>query len=78
MMYPFMTLNDGSEIVHSGTRPDGRVKAYIEKPDEKDCFHHVTCYLPDYTWEDSFGFTVEELTRYKEIVSSTSNLILAG
>lgn len=76
MMYPFMTLNDGSEIVHSETRPDGRVKVYIEKPDEKDCFHHVTCYLPDYTWEDSFGFTDEELARYKEIVSSTSNLIL--
>lgn len=78
MMYPFMTLNDGSEIVHSETRPDGRVKVYIEKPDEKDCFHHVTCCLPDYTWEDSFGFTDEELARYKEIVSSASNLILVG
>lgn len=78
MMYPFMTLNDGSEIVHSETRPDGRVKVYIEKPDEKDCFHHVTCYPPDYTWEGSFGFTDEELARYKEIVSSTSNLILVG
>lgn len=78
MMYPFMTLNDGSEIVHSEMRPDGRVKVYIEKPDEKDCFHHVTCCLPDYTWEDSFGFTDEELARYKEIVSSTSNLILVG
>lgn len=78
MMHPFMTLNDGSEIVHSETRPDGRVKVYIEKPDEKDCFHHVTCCLPGYTWVDSFGFTDEELARYKEIVSSTSNLILVG
>ena len=49
MMYPFMTLNDGTEIVHSETLPDGRVKVYIEKPDAKDCFHHVTCYLPDYS-----------------------------
>ena len=35
MMYPFMTLNDGTEIVHSETLPDGRVKVYIEKPDEE-------------------------------------------
>ena len=60
MMYPFMTLNDGTEIVHSETLPDGRVKVYIEKPDAKDCFHHVTCYLPDYSWEDQYGFTDED------------------
>ena len=34
---------------------DGRVKVYIEKLDEKDCFHHATCYLPKYEWEDIFG-----------------------
>ena len=55
MLYPFMTLDDGTEIVHSETLPDGRVKVYIEKPDEKDCFHHATCYLPDYEWQDIFG-----------------------
>lgn len=27
MMYPYMTLNDNTEIVHSEMRPDGR-KAY--------------------------------------------------
>ena len=46
MMYPFMTLEDNTEIVHSDFLDDGRVKVYIEKPDEKDCFHHMTCYLP--------------------------------
>lgn len=76
MMYPFMTLNDGTEIVHSETLPDGRVKVYIEKPDAKDCFHHVTCYLPDYSWEDQYGFTGEELAHLKYIISSTANLIL--
>ena len=76
MMYPFMTLNDGTEIVHSETLPDGRVKVYIEKPDAKDCFHHVTCYLPDYAWEDSYGFSAEELAHIKDVISSTANLIL--
>ena len=52
MMYPFMTLNDDTEIVHSEMKPDGRVKVYIERPDEKYGFRHATCWLPDYTWED--------------------------
>ena len=47
MMYPFMTLPDETEIVHSQMLDDGRVKVYIEKPDRQDCFHHATCYLPD-------------------------------
>ncbi len=43
MMYPFMTLDDSAEIVHSEMRQDGTVKVYIEKPDEKDGFHHAEC-----------------------------------
>ena len=55
MMYPFMTLDDNTEIVHSEMQPDHRVKVYIEKPDEKDCFHSAVCYLPDYTWMNISG-----------------------
>lgn len=76
MMYPFMTLNDGTEIVHSERLSDGRVKVYIEKPDPNDCFHHVTCYLTDYSWEDEFGFSEEELAHIKDVICSTANLIL--
>jgi len=43
MMYPFLTLDDETEIVHSEMLPDERVKVYIEKPDAKDGFHHATC-----------------------------------
>ncbi len=77
MMYPFLTLDDGTEIVHSEMRPDGRVKVYMEKPDERDCFHHATCYLPEYTWEEVYGFTEEDIARFQEIVESTARLIFA-
>lgn len=76
MMYPFMTLNDNTEIVHSDMRPDGRVKVYIERPDEHDGFHHVTCWLPDDTWEDNAGFSEEDLAYFKDIVRSCANLLL--
>ena len=48
MMYPFMTLDDDTEIVHSEMKPDGRVKVYLEKPDTEDCFHSAVCWLPGY------------------------------
>lgn len=76
MMYPFMTLDDGTEIVHSETLPNGEVKVYMEKPDEKDCFHHATCYLPEYKWEDVYGFSDNEMKRLKDVVESTAHLIL--
>ena len=76
MMYPFLTLDDDTEIVHSDMNSKGTVKVYIEKPDAKDCFHHATCYLPAYEWEDIYGFSDEEISRYLEIIQSTAHLIL--
>ena len=49
---------------------------YIEKPDEKDCFHHATCYLPAYRWEDIYGFSGMEMDKYRDVIESTAHLIL--
>lgn len=76
MMYPFMTLNDDTEITHSEMKPDGKVKVYIETPDEKYCFKHATCWLPDYTWEDIFHYSDEEMDRFDEIIHSMAHLIM--
>ncbi|MCD7763519.1 MAG: hypothetical protein LUI14_10065 [Lachnospiraceae bacterium] len=76
MMYPFMTLNDGTEIVHSDMQENGTVKVYIEKPDEKYCFRHATCWLPQYKWEDIYHFGDEEIKKFQEIIKSTAHLIL--
>ena len=65
MMYPYLTLNDDTEITHSELRPDGRVKVYIETPDERDGFHNATCYLPDYTWESIHGYSDQEMAYFK-------------
>lgn len=76
MMYPFMTLDDNTEIVHSELLPQGRVRVYIEKPDAKNCFHDATCYLPGYEWESINGFAREEIEKYQEIIESTAHLII--
>ena len=76
MMYPFMTLDDSTEIVHSETLKDGTVKVYIEKPDKNDCFHHMTVYLPTYKIEEITGFNDNEVKRYMDIIHSTAHLII--
>ena len=76
MMYPFMTLNDGTEIVHSEMHGDGRVKVYVETPDKRDSFHNATCWLPGYQWEEVNGYTPAELARYDRLLRSTAHLIL--
>ena len=76
MMYPFLQIDGDTEIVHSDVLPSGEVKVYVEKPDAKDGFHHASCFLPPYRWEDVDGFTGEEIARYQEVIESTAHLII--
>lgn len=76
MMYPFLQIDGDTEIVHSEMQPNGQVKVYIEKPDAKDGFHHATCFLPGYQWEDISGFSQKEIARFQEVLESTAHLIL--
>ncbi|MBR3171222.1 MAG: hypothetical protein IKF22_08240, partial [Lachnospiraceae bacterium] len=52
-----------------------RVKVYIEKP-VYGGFHHATCWLPDYEWQDIVGFTEEEQNHLKEFVEANAHLII--
>ncbi len=76
MMYPFMTLNDGTEIVHSEMHSDGAVQVHIEKPDEEVCFKHADCWLPEYRWSDVYEFSDEDVKRLEEVIRSVAHLIM--
>lgn len=75
-MYPFLTLDDDTEITHSEMFPDGCVKVYIETPDEADGFHDATCYLPEYRWESIHGYSEAEMERFRSLVRNNAHLIL--
>ena len=77
MLYPFITLPDETEIVHSESSiSDGReiVKVCVEKPVDFG-FKSATCWLPDYRWENIEGYTQEEITKLQELVQSLSATI---
>ena len=76
MMYPFMTLDDETEITHSEYLESKEVKVYVEKADEKDGFHHLICFLPSYHIEENNGFSEDEVNKYMSIIRSTAHLII--
>lgn len=78
MLYPFMTLEDKTEIVHSEAyMEDGKekVRVEIEKPVEGG-FCSAECVLPEYNWKNIQGFTEKEIAQLQDIVSSLAHVII--
>lgn len=76
MLYPYMTLNDKTEITHSEIihkRGQDMVKVYMEKPLKND-FATATCWLPNYEWKHIKGFTKKELLHLDDIIHSGAHL----
>lgn len=76
MMYPFMTLNDDTEITHSEMKPDGSVKVYIETPSDEGGFHNATCWLPEYRWEKVNGYSKTEVSFFGQLLKDNAHLII--
>ena len=76
MMYPFLTLNDDTEITHSEMKDNGQVKVYIETPDEKDGFHNAVCWLPQYRWEKINGYSEAEMAFFRQLIQCNAHAIL--
>ena len=76
MMYPYLTLNDDTEITHSEMKEDGSVKVYIETPDLKDGFHNATCWLPSYKWENINGYSESEIEFFSRLIRNNAHAIM--
>ena len=75
-MYPYLTLDDETEIVHSEMNEDGSVRVYIEKADEKDGFHSAYCVLPTYQGQEIDGFSEAEIAAYQRLLEKNAHFIL--
>lgn len=78
MLYPFMTLDDKTEIVHSESyTQNGRecVRVEIEKPIVGG-FASAECLLPEYEWSNIKGFNQEEIDQYQELIESLAHIII--
>ena len=76
MMYPYMTLADETEIVHSQIIEDGekrKVIVHFERPTE-DGFDSARCELPDYTWTLIEGYSDDEIALFEQLLHSNAHL----
>jgi hypothetical protein len=77
-MYPFMTLDDGTEVVHSEILADTsqeKVKVYFEKP-VLNGFHSAECFLPNYEWCNVHGFTEEKVLEYNSFLETVAHIVI--
>ncbi len=78
MLYPFMNLNDNTEIVHSENYfVDGQeqVRVEIEKPIEGG-FASAECILPTYERKNVNGFSQEDIDGFQELLESVAHIII--
>ena len=78
MMYPFMTLNDGTGIAHSeALQKEGKeqIKVYFEQPIEGG-FNSAECWLPDYNWTLCEGFSESQKDYFQKFLESTAHIII--
>jgi len=78
MMYPYLTLSDGTEVVHSELlegEQGGRVLVHFERPTH-DGFDSVRFELPSYDMEVWEGkFTEEELRSLRDFLEANAHLL---
>lgn len=75
MLFPLVTLDDQTEIVHSHLLEDGRIKVYVETPVESG-FRSAELYIPEYQWGKVEGYDSDELTKFLQIVMTEKDKII--
>ena len=76
MIYPYLTLNDGTEYTHSEMKADGTVLVYVETPDAEDGFHSLLCVLPKYEIKDVIGYTKDKQEKILARIKKNAHLII--
>ena len=77
MMYPYMTLSDETEIVHSQLIEDKGIKKVtvnFELPTDNG-FDSARCELPEYKWTEKEGYSDEEIAFFEKLLHSNAHLL---
>ncbi len=73
-IYPFMTIDDDIEVVHTELTADNTVKVYFEQPVES-AFNSIECTIPEYKWEKNKGFNEEQLKYLDKYLHDVEDII---
>ena len=77
MMYPYISLADETEIVHSHLIEQNGIKivqVHFERPKPYG-FDSARCCLPSYEWTIRDGFTDEEIVWFESFLQNNAHTI---
>lgn len=74
MMYPYITLSDGTEIIHSHILDENKIIVNFERPTETG-FDDARCELPSYKWLQVDGYSKQEIDFFEELLEHNVHLI---
>ena len=78
MMYPYLTLADGTEIVHSRLKEENGEKVvdvHFERPKPYG-FDSARCRLPYYEWIMRDGFSDKEILLFESLLQNNAHTII--
>ncbi|MDR1831114.1 MAG: hypothetical protein LBQ97_00050 [Fusobacteriaceae bacterium] len=78
MMYPFMSMSDGTEVVHSDVIMNSgkeEVKVYFEKPIPGG-FQSAMCLIPSYKWTEVSGYSQNDLMALLDYLKTVAHVII--
>lgn len=77
-LYPFLTLNDNTKIIHSevlekngGEQVEVRIKKAVNGK-----IRSASCWLPDYRWENIVGFSEVEIKYFQGYLETIAHIIM--
>ena len=77
MIYPLLSLYDGTEFTYTDLQDDGKIIVYVETPDAIDGFHSLECVLPDYVIRNVQGYSESKQNKILEIIKNNVDKIVA-
>ena len=76
MIYPLLSLYDGTEFTYTDLQSDGTIIVYVETPNAIDGFHSLECVLPDYEVRNVQGYSQSKQDKILEIIKNNVDRIM--
>ena len=76
MFYPYCTVNEKTEIVHTPLNSAGQTLVHIEEPSDIYCFKTMDCLIPTYVVSNVIGFTSDEVAYWVEFCRHNAGILL--
>ena len=76
MIYPLLSLYDGTEITFTDLQNDGNIIVYVETPNAIDGFHSLECVLPNFEIKNVQGYSALKQNKILEIIKDNVDRIM--